>query len=48
MHLPLPQDDPKQRKPNIDSVKSELNWEPTTHLIDGLLKPLIILGVKDE
>lgn len=37
-HLPLPQDDPKQRKPNIDRAKSLLGWEPTVPLRDGLAK----------
>ena len=33
---PLPEDDPKQRQPNIDLAKSELNWETTINLEDGL------------
>ena len=37
-YLPLPQDDPKQRKPNIDRAKSLLGWEPTVPLRDGLAK----------
>ncbi len=37
-HLPLPQDDPKQRKPNIDRAKSLLGWEPTVPLAEGLKK----------
>jgi UDP-glucuronate decarboxylase len=36
-HLPLPQDDPKQRQPNIDKAKSVLGWEPTVALRDGLV-----------
>ncbi len=36
IHLPLPQDDPKQRKPNIELAKSALNWEPKTELDEGL------------
>jgi UDP-glucuronate decarboxylase len=36
IHLPLPQDDPKQRKPNIELAKSALNWEPKTQLDEGL------------
>src|SRR4029079_17458497 len=27
-YLPLPEDDPKQRKPNIERAKSLLGWEP--------------------
>ena len=33
---PLPNDDPKQRKPNIDKARSLLSWEPKTELADGL------------
>lgn len=37
-YLPLPQDDPKQRKPNIDRAQKLLGWEPTVQLADGLKK----------
>ena len=33
---PLPQDDPKQRKPDITKAKTHLNWEPTVPLQEGL------------
>ncbi|MBC7623436.1 MAG: SDR family oxidoreductase [Aeromicrobium sp.] len=33
---PLPQDDPKQRKPDISFAKSALKWEPKVSLEDGL------------
>ena len=33
---PLPQDDPRQRKPDIGLAKSVLGWEPRTDLEDGL------------
>jgi UDP-glucuronate decarboxylase len=33
---PLPQDDPKQRQPDIDLARSELGWEPKIALEDGL------------
>jgi UDP-glucuronate decarboxylase len=33
---PLPQDDPKQRKPDITLAKTELHWEPKVPLEDGL------------
>lgn len=36
VHHPLPQDDPKQRQPNIERARSELGWEPTIELADGL------------
>jgi UDP-glucuronate decarboxylase len=33
---PLPQDDPKQRQPDITLAKKELNWEPKIKLEEGL------------
>ncbi len=33
---PLPQDDPKQRQPDITKAKTYLNWEPTIPLEEGL------------
>jgi len=35
-YLPLPQDDPMQRQPDISKAKSSLNWEPTITLKEGL------------
>jgi UDP-glucuronate decarboxylase len=35
-HEPLPQDDPKQRKPDISLARSSLQWEPKVKLEDGL------------
>jgi UDP-glucuronate decarboxylase len=32
----LPEDDPKQRKPNIDLATKHLNWQPKIHLEEGL------------
>jgi UDP-glucuronate decarboxylase len=32
----LPEDDPKQRKPNIDLASKHLNWQPKIHLEEGL------------
>ena len=34
--LPLPQDDPKQRQPNIAQAHEKLGWGPTVPLEDGL------------
>jgi UDP-glucuronate decarboxylase len=34
--MSLPQDDPKQRQPDISLAKSKLNWEPKVNLDDGL------------
>lgn len=35
-YLPLPQDDPKQRQPNIERAKKLLDWEPKVSLASGL------------
>lgn len=35
-HLPLPQDDPKQRKPDISRAEKLLGWSPKIPLADGL------------
>jgi len=37
---PLPEDDPKQRQPDISFAKSELNWEANTQLKEGLKKTI--------
>ncbi len=37
-YLPLPQDDPKQRRPNIERAKNLLNWKPEIQLAEGLGK----------
>lgn len=34
--LPLPSDDPTQRKPDITKAREQLGWEPTVPLADGL------------
>lgn len=34
--MPLPQDDPKQRQPDIRLAKKQLGWQPTVSLEDGL------------
>eukprot|EP00095_Tigriopus_kingsejongensis_P011559 snap_masked-scaffold8497_size2712-processed-gene-0.2 protein:Tk11559 transcript:snap_masked-scaffold8497_size2712-processed-gene-0.2-mRNA-1 annotation:"nad-dependent dehydratase" len=36
VHLELPQDDPKQRQPDISLAKKELGWEPKIELREGL------------
>ena len=35
-HLPIPQDNPKQRQPDISLAKAELDWRPRTELREGL------------
>lgn len=37
---PLPQDDPKQRKPDITKAKKLLKWEPQVPLAEGLKKTI--------
>ena len=36
VHRPLPQDDPKQRRPDITLAKKLLKWEPKVPLAEGL------------
>jgi len=38
--LPLPSDDPLQRKPDISEAKKMLDWEPKIHLEEGLIKTI--------
>lgn len=38
--MPLPQDDPKQRQPDIALAQEKLNWEPTINLEEGLKKTI--------
>jgi UDP-glucuronate decarboxylase len=41
VYLPMPQDDPRQRKPNISLAKEKLNnWQPTTELNQGLIETI--------
>lgn len=39
-YLPLPNDDPKQRKPDISLAKEKLGWQPTIQLEEGLKKTI--------
>jgi UDP-glucuronate decarboxylase len=41
--LPLPEDDPKQRRPDIALAKERLNWEPVIPLREGLLRTITYL-----
>ena len=36
IRMPLPADDPKQRRPDITQAQQLLNWQPVTPLRDGL------------
>jgi len=39
-YLDLPNDDPKQRKPDITKAKTKLDWEPKVNLEEGLTKTI--------
>ncbi|MDP1026460.1 SDR family oxidoreductase [Sphingomonas sp. KR1UV-12] len=36
VHRPLPQDDPRRRRPDISRAQAELGWRPTVDLAEGL------------
>jgi UDP-glucuronate decarboxylase len=40
VHQPLPQDDPRQRQPDINKAQDLLNWKPITPLKEGLIKSI--------
>jgi len=40
INKPLPQDDPRQRQPDISRAKAQLGWQPTVALRDGLVKTI--------
>jgi dTDP-glucose 4,6-dehydratase len=40
VYEPLPQDDPKQRQPDITKAKSILGWEPKVDRAEGLKRTL--------
>lgn len=40
VNLPLPQDDPMQRCPDISKAKEQLDWEPSIQLREGLEKTI--------
>jgi len=39
-YKPLPQDDPRQRQPNISKAKAVLDWEPTIQLEEGVQRTI--------
>lgn len=39
-HLPLPQDDPVRRQPDITRARETLGWEPTVPLTEGLVRTI--------
>jgi len=40
VEMPLPQDDPRQRQPDITKAQAELGWQPQTPLREGLAKTI--------
>ena len=51
VYYPMPQDDPKLRRPDICVAKKNLNWSPTISLDEGLDKTIEYfksLGVQNE
>lgn len=38
--MPMPEDDPKQRQPDIGLAQRELGWSPTVNLQEGLVKTI--------
>ena len=40
VHRPLPQDDPRQRRPDISEAERLLGWRPVTPLREGLVKTI--------
>ncbi|MDR1725320.1 MAG: SDR family oxidoreductase [Bacteroidales bacterium] len=40
IYIPLPSDDPMQRKPDISLAKEKLHWQPEIKLEDGLRKTI--------
>ena len=40
VHRPRPQDDPRQRRPDISKANDLLSWSPKTELTDGLIRTI--------
>ena len=40
VHRPKPEDDPRQRRPDISQARTTLNWAPKTPLKDGLKRTI--------
>ena len=45
IYEPLPEDDPKQRRPDISLAKEQLNWSPKIDLNEGLKKTISYLKI---
>ena len=46
VYRPLPEDDPKVRKPDITRARTLLGWEPKVPLEEGLVKTLAYFKTK--
>ena len=40
VHRPLPENDPRQRRPDISRAKKLLDWTPRTPLKEGLMRTI--------
>jgi len=40
VHRPKPEDDPRQRRPDISQARTVLNWQPKTPLKEGLKRTI--------
>jgi UDP-glucuronate decarboxylase len=40
VYKPLPEDDPRQRQPDISLAREKLHWQPTVNLKEGLIKTI--------
>ena len=48
-YLPLPADDPQQRRPDIGKAKKVINWSPEHKLESGLINTIeYFRGILDE
>ena len=46
--LPLPQDDPRDRQPDISKANKILNWQPVVSRNEGLKKTIADLSLQLE
>ena len=47
-HRPLPQDDPRQRQPDITRAKTLLDWQPTIPLEEGLRRTIAYFAMQQD